>query len=915
MSENKKIINPNYKIGIKTLTEKQLNVGLPTYSIMKSKIEEIRSKVASVNRQSLSDEIFEALKYDQIFSVIGGRGAGKTSILFTIYNAYKEKDYNIVLPIIMPELIDNDENIISWLISSMMKNLNDVEEKINHFGICNKSNRYTNMCNHYKLFERCAFNKQNVLRQKFEELKERYYSKATKSFGNDYSESRQYQAISGESSFMLMQKFVDYWNALIDVYNEYIQENSKITDKKQPLIFIFIDDADLKPQIINELLFAIPKYLSHPNIVVFVSAAHKTLTYAVKNYMYKSIIQTPFDLPKFMEVEYLYNGQEYKENDGNITKYHDLKYGKEYDKIKRLSDEILRKLFPVYNRYYLKKYDRYEDKKLLRIFKNNDLTCEESTSLSEKMAILISDFCKNVDQMHKRYHKKDDYSDILKAKWENFSIIPQFNPKHPVEDLSNDYYLSFFGQYPRDMVAVYYALEDMLDDFKNILFSLYNNKNKSSNSEEMFLQPIYEIIIKFLSCAITSNRKLSVFSKYVRDLVKTRLLHWQLFVDYAKVIEIFKDSKYIQANKKNIDAFVEMITLLNFVEQFIVLIMPQRKRSNGYREFIQLMNLSEIKMIRCDCELDLMLKQYYKYHALGIIPKFDINNREHQTNFLRGANSLNLTYDYYSEERNGKHKKYPLEWYEFVAQIAVKRFQCVGRITEYRDELKIFKTEKFLGDNYRYLFDQYYEKLKSILFKEDDSEKVPIKNNAIVYEMEKNIISLTKIIGNVELEVQISESDLRNSIESSANSLDYIDNRILKKEVASFITYIYSSNPIRRNVIISRMNSIKFLIETYNEDYMELSVWYAGFEKILDETLKMKNIPNNQEFEEILTKIQEQYESYIKYYYSLICNDVEKEKDGIIGSNYLDYKKLGKEVETLIDIAKEREWINFFETE
>lgn len=921
MDDSYIIVNPNNKTGIKTLTKDQLRIGLPAIDVLEDRIEDIRRNVETIDRKILSEEIFESLKYDQIFSLIGGRGAGKTSILLTLYNKFKLEDCNIVLPIIMPELIDDDENIISWLLSAIEKNLGQIEDKIKGFGNNNKSRVYNDICKDYKLFDRCSFNKNNMLRQKFDELKSGYYSKEVKVFGTSYPENREYKAISEESSFSLMQRFVDYWNALIDVYSKYLAEKNQ---EKNPLIFIFIDDADLKPQIINELLFVIPKYLSHPNIVVFISAAHKTLTYAVKNYMYKSLVQTPFDLPKFMEVEYLYNGNTYKNNNGNIVKYHDLKYGKEYDKIKRLSDEILRKLFPVYNRYYLKKYDRYEEKRLLQIFETENPDCKNSISLSKKMAILIADFCESIYDKHKKYSvsingASEPTDDTLDLKFKNFHLLDDYNAQKQIDDMDNDYYLSFLGQYPRDIVAVYYALKDMLDNMQHKLQDLYENKYDTTTQDKhdipiLFLQHINEIIIKFLSCAIASNRKLSVFSKYLTDLVKPRLLHWQLFVDYAKVIEIFKDSKYFNNNQKDVDAFVEMITLLNFVEQFIVLIMPQRKRSNGYREFMSLMDLSEIKMIRCDCELNLMLKQYYEYHSLRIVPNFSIESSEHQANFLLGAKKLNIFYKYQENAKENKYRKYPLEWFEFVSQVAVKRFTCVGRIKDYKDELRVIDKYSFIGENYQRFYQKYYQVLKDIIFKEEKSTLVPIQNNRIVYEMEKNVIALNLIIENAELEVANKGLELKDNIELYGNQLDYIENKRIKREVASLITYIYSGNTIKRNVVISKMNSIKYLIDADNEDYMALSVWFVGFERLLEEIFKVKDDEGYQKFEDILNKIDEEYGQYIKYYYSIIFNDVNKEKDKI-NVQYMDINVLGEEVESLIQIAKEREWNSFIEME
>lgn len=134
--------NPNYKNGIKTLTEQQMITGLPAYTTMRTKIDQIRREAAVIDKENLARNSFEAMKYDQIFSLLGGRGAGKTSMLLTIYNNLLKDEANIMLPIIMPELLDKDEDILSWLLSAMKTNLESLESRIEKKGYDNGSEEY-----------------------------------------------------------------------------------------------------------------------------------------------------------------------------------------------------------------------------------------------------------------------------------------------------------------------------------------------------------------------------------------------------------------------------------------------------------------------------------------------------------------------------------------------------------------------------------------------------------------------------------------------------------------------------------------------------------------------------------------------------------------------------------------------------
>ena len=246
MKEMLAVSNPNNKIGIKTLTEEQMRTNLPSYDMFFNRIDRIRDVAKEVDRNDLIDNTVESLKYDNILSIVGGRGAGKTSMLFSLYYKLKQKDENIVLPIIMPELIEENESIVSSILSAMKLSLDCIEKKIE----CNYNKKKTEnceeICKHYKFFERCSFNKSNELRKQFNELESAYYSKEKKNFGTNYPENEELMAKSQDNSFNMINLFVKYWNSLRKVYSALLECSNKT--ETEPLIFIILDDTDLKPQ-------------------------------------------------------------------------------------------------------------------------------------------------------------------------------------------------------------------------------------------------------------------------------------------------------------------------------------------------------------------------------------------------------------------------------------------------------------------------------------------------------------------------------------------------------------------------------------------------------------------------------------------------------------------------------------------
>lgn len=408
--------NPTYKTGIKTLTDVQLRNGLPSYDILMDKIGIVRENARKISGLPI-DGSFENLKYDNIFSILGGRGAGKTSILLTIHNKLRDdaNNINVIMPLIMPELIDNGDSFIGWILSAIEKELQNIENKIRERGYRKDNSSYAQMCDKYHFFERCTFNNNNTLRNTFSELKKSYYAKVYNSRRGEWDINSDMALVSSinDREFSLVEQFTKFWNQLVSTYQEFYRTSEE--DKRVPLIFFMIDDADLKPQIINELIFSLPKYFSHPNVVVLISASQEILYYTVKAFMYNQITNKEFDLMSLMDMEYKYNANIYKDSELNksssinnnpLVRFNELRHGKEYDKIANLTEEIFRKLFPMSNRFYLKEYDLYADKCSLK-FENMD---NEVINISKQFAMELNSFKNEVMALHKsKCGKKASY--------------------------------------------------------------------------------------------------------------------------------------------------------------------------------------------------------------------------------------------------------------------------------------------------------------------------------------------------------------------------------------------------------------------------------------------------------------------------------------------------------------------------
>lgn len=128
-----------HKVGIKILDENQLRNVMPTYDNLFRKIDACRN----VAYQKLDDDFKEKDKdkkhyqynfmYDNVFSILGQRGTGKTSVAFTLWKQiekkYSKNYYDVVLPIIIPEVIPDNCTVIGWILAIVKEEIQKLSEK------------------------------------------------------------------------------------------------------------------------------------------------------------------------------------------------------------------------------------------------------------------------------------------------------------------------------------------------------------------------------------------------------------------------------------------------------------------------------------------------------------------------------------------------------------------------------------------------------------------------------------------------------------------------------------------------------------------------------------------------------------------------------------------------------------------
>ncbi|KRF52555.1 hypothetical protein ASG99_12400 [Bacillus sp. Soil768D1] len=332
----------NIKIGARILTEKQATVLLPNYPKINNQIIQFREEAKKFNKslESIRGDDYQKYEmysnFDNVISILGERGSGKTSVFLTLKDLHNSgyKNEDITLPLIVPDNMGETSDALGWIISYLEKYVLELHPKL-------KSKERKNIA--YNGLNKCIENEDSELKLKFKKLrktyeirKEVYLNKilkrdeGTKEYIND-------KARMTQADQSLIVDFNNFVNTLIMAKKEVNLEK-----EIEPLILIFFDDVDISAHRCPEVLETIRNYLNHPNIVVFVSGDFKVFSEIMcLEFLRKEGVKSDDYNKVFIPTQQL--------QDQEINLYSALELRKER------SQEYLKKVLPPSFRFYMKK--------------------------------------------------------------------------------------------------------------------------------------------------------------------------------------------------------------------------------------------------------------------------------------------------------------------------------------------------------------------------------------------------------------------------------------------------------------------------------------------------------------------------------------------------------------------------------
>ena len=580
-----------HKVGIKLLTDIQLENVFPMYDNLLGKIDECR-EAAKIELKSLEKRHYQYnYMYDNVFSILGQRGSGKTSVAFTLRDKLggnnSKHPEDVVLPLIIPEVIPDACTVLGWILAIVKEEIEQLEEKIQYVQPIRE-----NSLN----WERCtlkSYGKKEIsLIERLDRMNQLLYAGSY----NPHNESSYYKAVD----FSVMQandyyKFAKEITFLWDEWVEQIRYYNRLIDKQSdvcPLIYFIFDDVDLAPEKIEEILSVIIKYLSHPNIIVITTADENLFLEVIQNKLDKNIGRLPVEWRKFLRSQSQQQKWPFFELNRNREEEKD-----EIDDItSKTARMYLGKVLPSSTRYYLNSFNTPKQKQLFWV--------EEQKNLGEGIKDVIHNLIMTVDK-----------KDLI----ENFMIS---------ESGIVNFYLHFMGDTSRQIGNIYIAVNELIKSLK---------KDLRKANPNIY---IYNHIRYFLRLAINANHKLSLIIENIDDFVDEIFLmdynQWNLYMNYSYLKEFIAKKISKPQKKLDIEIALALYSLLAFCENILLIVeresnleqLTKRKKIHviyPMTEFIRENVLHNKYVLRDDMET----KEYFRHYMnlLNRLPNMMLEKR------------------------------------------------------------------------------------------------------------------------------------------------------------------------------------------------------------------------------------------------------------------------------------------------
>ena len=429
----------------RALNDEQIENILPGYKNIYNQIKRMRNYAKLYNYDNkYKNKDYINITMNNVFSILGKRGAGKSSILLTLKdNSEKNKNdivLPIILPIILPETMRNKGDIMGWILGCFKETVDELSKE--------EARQYNYEKNNGVNFGNCRKDEESTeVRKKYNEVLKQYsYTR------KDYADIIKDNYTGLKEYIDKSRKILDPENELKRSFFEFINQLIKIkkesgTNKETPMIYMFLDDIDLTKKHCNEILGVISRYLCHPNIIVFVSGDYEI-----------------FETEQFMSYMKSNNLM-----DLVVSPVDNNRYGEKiFNENRMLARDALKKIMPPAYRYKLRSLS---PKERLKFYYGKDKEKSLERLLEEKFKILNKD--------KKTGELEESKIEVINAYGLIFDEMPRgiMNVYYALNNIENIDILSKHGEKSNEY-------KGYISDFKNFVNTIIHSSTVLSNYED-----------------------------------------------------------------------------------------------------------------------------------------------------------------------------------------------------------------------------------------------------------------------------------------------------------------------------------------------------------------------------------------------------------------------------------------------
>lgn len=842
MNERRRIIyteSTNFKI----LSEKQMKNVFPTWENLYSNIENYRKwlKTAEFNRDRLIKEQYN-LMYENVYSILGNRGSGKTSAIFTLKEKIAERNKNdIILPIVMPEVIPEGTETLGWVLASLEKVVNECTKRVQE-----QSEK--------GIFSSCH-GEYTKLTSMYEEVKELCYSRQVSTGGKTISDDLFRNERRNQSGYEFSIKLTMFWEELVKVL-----KNEK---GEEPLIYLIFDDVDLNPERALEICSTIVKYLSHPNLIIIVTADEELLYDVILDSMLRK-------MKGILEYEDLEKTNSHR-NESEIFESR-IRWSAKVaynEKIRETASLYMSKVLPVSRRYPLCTYEECRQKGLFLLDKEKNET-EIGKVESEE----------NLESFLKR--NIDEFIQVIgasKSELKNKNFLYYNN-----QFLKT--YLIFFGNTARQITEAAFVFKKFMGKLKKLVGDIGKNASRERTVEEWvrkFISDTMEVRGIYWGDAFKINT-------IVNNLIISNNGN-DIYINYKylySLTDAMIDSKFLSKTvyerRHIINYCVSLFMLSFFTENILKLMDPiaeqvgiiKRQKIHGHGYLVALLdhmlNLGKENesIVRREEDPGNLSRFIYAYgDVIENYWTFVELDRFKSSDVMSYCCSVNNNIILKKEERFKKIYRDNPKWFKTVIPMVWFLHRGVFAIDArfYNNYLKSFDSAFVYGKQYVNFLTRIKEALIGVIISEEVEDKC---NNELVTELEKNQEELLKRYTK-ETKCTIKNCNkVKSKLENLVNTDVNYEINAIAGELLEKIEKLNTNEIEIDRTILDNLHKISYdLISKKDDDEIIFpsSLWYSKQEE-MRVVIQITDILINVEFKKLdnsaVVELEDQYIQGIK---------------------------------------------------